>query len=503
MVLTLIYWTLPLIFFLLLGFLSLALYVHHQHLRYGHIPGPPRDSFFTGNVPFFRREMKRDGEKGSVTMILINWYRQYGSVYVVWMFFIPVVILSDPDMAKKALITLNLPKEPGLYSKLSSVFGQRAAGQGILTEVDHDAWRLKRAMLEPGFHRKYLMNSMEAFNSICGDFLQNLRKYADGKTPIRMVDEFARVILDIIGKVGFSLNLDNIRNPDSPFPSAVSKTLEGMQANSQNPFWMFQISAFPFQNSVIEAIKYLRYFAKNVIEERVLALRNGKKTPNDILQHIVKEAQENSEIEMDDLVDNFFTIFTAGQETTLSQLSFTLYEVLNNPRIEERILKEVDEVLGHREAVEYEDLGQLQYLDQTLKEALRKYPPVPSAHRILQKEEIFGDFKIPAKTIMIVSCFNVHKSPEFWETPDDFDPDRFSPSRKDAMRQSVYFPFFLGPRSCLGKTLAQFEAKVVMSRALREFKFEILPGQTAKVEENITLRPRDGVICSLTQRYRK
>ena len=41
------------------------------------------------------------------------------------------------------------------------------------------------------------MNSMEAFNSICGDFLQNLRKYADGKTPVRMVDEFARVILDI------------------------------------------------------------------------------------------------------------------------------------------------------------------------------------------------------------------------------------------------------------------------------------------------------------------
>ena len=90
-----------------------------------------------------------------------------------------------------------------------------------------------------------------------------------------------------------------------------------MQANTQNPFWMFQISSFPFQNSVIEAIKYLRYFAKNVIEERVLALRNGEKTPNDILQHIVKEAQENSEIETDDLVDNFFTIFTAGMKTKL------------------------------------------------------------------------------------------------------------------------------------------------------------------------------------------
>ena len=178
-----------------------ALYVHHQHLRYAHIPGPPRDSFFTGNVPFIRREMKRDGENGGMTIILMNWYRQYGSVYVVWMLFNPVVIVSHPDMAKKALITLNLPKSPRLYSKLSSVFGQRAGGQGIMTEIDHDVWRRKRVMLEPGFHRKYLMNSMDAFNSICDDFLENLRKYADGKTPVRMMDEFERVTLDIIGKV--------------------------------------------------------------------------------------------------------------------------------------------------------------------------------------------------------------------------------------------------------------------------------------------------------------
>ena len=98
-----------------------------------------------------------------------------------------------------------------------------------------------------------------------------------------------------------------------------------MQANLQNPFWMFQISSFPFQNSVVEAIRYLRYFAKNIIEERSLALHNGDETPNDILQHIVKEAQENSEIEMDDMVDNFFTIFIAGMKTKLIKCSIVLF----------------------------------------------------------------------------------------------------------------------------------------------------------------------------------
>ena len=196
----LIYIALSLVFLLFLGFLSFVLYVHLQHSRYSHIPGPPRDSFFTGNIPSIRREKKKVQSRG-MTEIWMNWYREYGSVYVTWVFHIPVVILSDPDMAKKALVTLNLPKAHRVYSKLSYLFGQRAIGRGILTEIDHDIWRHKRAMLNPAFHRRYLMNLMAPFNSICDDFLENLRNYANGKTPVRMVDEFARVTLDIIGKV--------------------------------------------------------------------------------------------------------------------------------------------------------------------------------------------------------------------------------------------------------------------------------------------------------------
>ena len=165
-----------------------------------------------------------------------------------------------------------------------------------------------------------------------------------------------------------------------------------------------------------------------------------------------------------------------------------------------RILKELDEILGRRYSVDYEDLGKLQYLDQTLKEGLRIHPPIPTTQRIVQKEENFGGYKIPGKTPAVVSCFAIHKSAEFWQSPEVFDPDRFSPSQKENISQSKYFPFSLGPRTCIGKTLAQFEAKVLMARVLREFKFELLPGQTAKVDENLTLRPRDGVICTMTLR---
>ena len=75
---------------------------------------------------------------------------------------------------------------------------------------------------------------------------------------------------------------------------------------------MFQTSMFSYQNSIIESVRYLRNFAKKVIEERCLAWRNGEETPKDILEHILKEAQDNPDADIDDLVDNFLTIFIAG-----------------------------------------------------------------------------------------------------------------------------------------------------------------------------------------------
>lgn len=278
------------------------------------------------------------------------------------------------------------------------------------------------------------------------------------------------------------------------------KALKGVESSFRNPFWRLQFSNFPFQNSVIKDIKYLRSFATKVIEERCSALRNGEDTPKDVLEQILREAMENPDLDMDDLVDNFLTIFIAGQETTSNQLSFTLYEILEQPEIEQQILKELEGIIGSRNDVEYEDLGKLEYLGQVLKEGLRLHPPIGGVQRMLLKDDSFGGYKLPAKTYVTVSFILLQKSPKFWENPDVFDPDRFSPLLKENISQSIYLPFSLGPRSCIGKTLAQFEAKVLMARVLREFKFELLPGQTAAEEENVTLRPRDGVLCTLTTR---
>lgn len=165
-----------------------------------------------------------------------------------------------------------------------------------------------------------------------------------------------------------------------------------------------------------------------------------------------------------------------------------------------RILEELDEVLDSRHFVEYEDLGKLQYLGMNLKESLRMHPPIAGTQRILQQQESLGGYTIPANTPINISYYITHNSPRFWDNPEVFDPERFSAEKKGNQSSCQFLPFSAGPRTCIGKTLAEFEARVIMARLLQEFKLELVPGQSLSIIEQLTIKPREGVVCTITKR---
>ena len=110
-------------------------------------------------------------------------------------------------MAKKILITCNYPKDAWSYDKLAYIFGERFLGKGLVTETDHEKWKVKRLALNPAFHKHYLKGLMYQFNASCDVFLQRLTHLADGKTEVLLADEFNKITLDIIAKVGKDLFL--------------------------------------------------------------------------------------------------------------------------------------------------------------------------------------------------------------------------------------------------------------------------------------------------------
>ena len=182
-----------------------SVYLVFVHWKYSHLPGPKRDSFFFGNIPLIVRER----ERGKIFIELVEeLHSVHGPVILVWVLHRPILFVSDPELARKCIITLNLPKHPSTYAHLSCPFGQRLMGDGLVTEMNHDLWQKRRNLLNPAFHRRYLMNLMTAFNSSCDLFLAKMDEMADGETVVDMAKEFARVTLDVIGKVGHAQDLE-------------------------------------------------------------------------------------------------------------------------------------------------------------------------------------------------------------------------------------------------------------------------------------------------------
>lgn len=66
-------------------------------------------------------------------------------------------------------------------------------------------------------------------------------------------------------------------------------------------------------------------------------------------------------------------------------------------------------------------------------------------------------YTIPAGAQVIPLIQGVHMSPELWDRPEEFIPERFIGPDGNVHRPDFFMPFGVGRRRCLGDTLARME----------------------------------------------
>ncbi|KAM6915229.1 cholesterol 24-hydroxylase-like [Xenentodon cancila] len=486
-----------LLFFLFAAFLGYCVYIKYIHLKYDHIPGPPRDSFLLGHSPTFVEIMKNERV---VHDKFRDWAEIYGPVYRINMLHYVLVSVTCPEATKEILMSSKYPKDKFLYKKLFHLFGQRFLGNGLVTAQDHQLWYKQRRIMDPAFSSLYLRGLMGTFNERAEKLMDKLADVADNNAEANMLQLVNCVTLDVIAKVAFGEDLD-LLSCTSPFPKAIELCLKGMVCYIRDSLFQFNPKNRPFINEVREACCLLRRTGAQWLNNRKVAIQNGEDVPKDILTQIIKTAatEENMTDEDEEfMVDNFVTIFIAGQETTANQLGFCIMELGRHPEILAKVKKEVDDVIGMKQDISYDDLGKLIYLSQVLKETLRIYPTAPGTSRDLPEDMVIDGILVPRGATCMLSSYVCGRMERFFKDPLTFDPDRFHP---DAPKPYYcYYPFSLGPRSCLGKNFAQMEAKVVMAKLLQRFDFPLVPGQTFDILDTGTLRPKSGVLCSVKHR---
>jgi cytochrome P450 len=233
----------------------------------------------------------------------------------------------------------------------------------------------------------------------------------------------------------------------------------------------------------------------SAIYELVQARRARSDTSGDLLGALLAARDGETGMEMSDrqIRDELITILLAGHETVALGLTWAWYLLAHHPQVEDRLQAELTAMLGGRMPT-VDDLPSLPYTRMVLEEAMRLYPPIWTVPRAALVDDQIAGYHIPAGSLMFPSQYLAHRHPDFWESPADFDPERFSPDRVAGVRRA-YVPFGAGPRSCMGVHFAMAEMCLVLATVAQRYRLRLVDGAPIEPTSMVSLHPSRDVLA--------
>jgi cytochrome P450 len=192
------------------------------------------------------------------------------------------------------------------------------------------------------------------------------------------------------------------------------------------------------------------------------------------------------------LRDEIVTLFLAGHETTATALTWIWYLLAKHPEVERQLHEEFDHILQGKPPT-LADLKQLPLTEQIVKEAMRLYPPIWNMSRQAIADVEIAGYKIPRGSEVTIVTYVMHHDPRWWNEPEHFMPERFSPEREKEILKLAYLPFSSGSRVCLGNHFAMMEAQLILATIAGRYRLSLPNGYVAQMEPLIALRPRNGL----------
>jgi cytochrome P450 len=132
-----------------------------------------------------------------------------------------------------------------------------------------------------------------------------------------------------------------------------------------------------------------------------------------------------------------------------------------------------------------------------LQESMRLYPPVWLLMRRSERDESIDGYRIPRHSFIAISPYMTQRDARYFQSPDEFLPERFAPENAAAISKFAYFPFGAGPRTCIGNNFAMLEAQLILTTLIQRFSLKLEPDHPVETHPSVTLRPRDGLTMSV------
>lgn len=384
------------------------------------------------------------------------------------------ILINSPDAVKTILVKNheNYKKGPG-FERVKMLLGN-----GIIVS-DGAFWRKQRRMIQPAFSRKCIDGLAKKMQKANSDWLTDWEKKADSGKVINLTGEMSELSLEIILRCLFSDDMDKL-----------------IEQEGKNPF---EVLTYDLARDIQFVMRFraLQSLVQQLIDER----RQSSKRYDDFLEAFMEAVDKESGEGMSDkeIIDEVMTMIIAGHETGATTLNWAWYLLAKNPLEEAKLQHEVDQaVVG--DIPTFDEVGKLQFTQQVLEETLRLYPPVWLYSRTAVNDDVVCGYDITAGTNVFFAPYFLHRHPDYWDEPESFTPDRFSPEKVKQRHKFAFIPFSAGARRCIGDYFSIVEMQIHLGTMAKKFKLELTEQEEIEIDPQVNLRSKTNIMMKITRR---
>ncbi|CAF4263952.1 unnamed protein product [Rotaria sp. Silwood2] len=465
----------------------------HKDLWAQGIPGQYKP--IIGDVFAIRRAILADDPMS----FNIEMTKKFGSYYHASFGPVARLVISDPLLIQGVLKTNARAYHKSTLMRL--ILGTLLGSENLLMSEDNIHAQHRR-LIAPAFQHQNLNSMISLMIEITSNLLNKWSlaiNNTNNKDNILIADihkEMTGLTLDIVTGCVFGSGVMKDEHIRETIYEGVTKTLEHVEERTFNMIGIIPIInklPLPSKRRIDRSKENVRHAVEHIINERKKGFTKSACKGPDLLDLLLSAHgnDKTSQLTDEELFEEALTFVLAGHETTATLMTWTLYNLANNPDICHRLESEIDSVLNDNEEITTSTLSLLTYTELVLKESLRLHQPAPSLVRTAIEDNtlIATDGKhidIKKGTDILINLFILHHSEEYWNEPFKFDPSRFNERHLD-----TYLPFSMGPRSCIGQNFAMLEAKIMLAMIVKRFRFELIPAQKHVPDIAITMRMTD------------
>ncbi|XP_071476289.1 ultra-long-chain fatty acid omega-hydroxylase-like [Diadema antillarum] len=318
-------------------------------------------------------------------------------------------------------------------------------------------------------------------NETADVLVNKLSKAADSGESVQLSKTMAHFTSDVIFRCAFSY-MSHCQERESRVVNVIDQLTGVIAYRIYTPLMLYD---FVFRLSSKhkawkDGIRYMHGIQEQIIKERRQKYAEEKEPQEKVLDFLDtlllsrdSDGEGLTDKEIRDEVNGF--IF-AGTDTSASALTWFFRIMAKHPEEQVRVQEEIDRVFAGRDDdnVTFDDLNELTYTTQCLRESMRMYSNIPP-FRLLREPLNVNGFTIPTGSEVMVHVYQIHHNPDVWgDDHMDFKPARFERAKVEERDSFAFVPFSAGPRNCIGQQFAMEVLRITAARVFRRFSVSLV-----------------------------